>query len=49
MTALAAAHLDYARKEIDPLDVPRYLGSGASADAVLSLMEHTQVRSIHET
>ena len=43
MTALAKGHLDYARKEIDPLDVPRYLGGGASAEAVLGLMEHTQI------
>ena len=31
---------------IATLDVPRYLGSGASADAVLGLMEHTQVRPV---
>jgi hypothetical protein len=43
MSALAKAHFDYVRKEIDPLDVPRYLGGGASADAVLGIMEHTQI------
>ncbi len=47
LTSLAAKHFDYIRKEIDPLEVPRYLGSGASADAVLGLMEHTQARNQH--
>lgn len=43
MTALAKGHLDYVRKEIDPLDVPRYLGGGATAESILGLMEHTQI------